>query len=166
MPHNSEIRADTAELARNVNTSSHVLLKGRLGNNVLSSIHTLKPTCSLQVAHTHSTCASAIELSHKMPPPPQPPPEDKRQAAREVLDILHEISTLLVRVSLSVCLSVVSLQGPLPLSAQSSPTSMNSNTLTDATIVLSYQNTHLGRTELSLCVSLIENGVNPEALAV
>lgn len=28
------------------------------------------------------------------------------------------------------------------------------------------QNTHLDRTELSLCVSLIENGVNPDALAV
>ncbi|KAJ9203898.1 hypothetical protein DTO166G4_6872 [Paecilomyces variotii] len=47
--------------------------------------------------------------------------DDKRQAAREVIDILHEISTLL--------------------------------------------NTHLDRTELSLCVSLIENGVNPDALA-
>lgn len=32
----------------------------------------------------------------KMPPGSQP--DDKRQAAREVLDILHEISTLLVRV--------------------------------------------------------------------
>ncbi|KAL4877194.1 mitotic-spindle organizing gamma-tubulin ring associated-domain-containing protein [Aspergillus karnatakaensis] len=51
--------------------------------------------------------------------PPQP--DDKRQAAREVIDILHEISTLL--------------------------------------------NTNLDRTELSLCVSLIENGVNPDALA-
>ncbi|KAH1276749.1 hypothetical protein KXX16_004062 [Aspergillus fumigatus] len=51
--------------------------------------------------------------------PPQA--EDKRQAAREVVDILHEISTLL--------------------------------------------NTNLDRTELSLCVSLIENGVNPDALA-
>ncbi|RPB02211.1 hypothetical protein L873DRAFT_1802661 [Choiromyces venosus 120613-1] len=45
----------------------------------------------------------------------------KQAAAREVLDILHEISTLL--------------------------------------------NTHLDRTTLSLCVSLVENGVNPEALA-
>ncbi|KAK6517277.1 hypothetical protein TWF281_003937 [Arthrobotrys megalospora] len=42
-------------------------------------------------------------------------------AARQVIDILHEISTLL--------------------------------------------NTKLDRTTLSLCVSLIENGVNPEALA-
>ncbi|EQL27805.1 mitotic-spindle organizing protein 1, variant [Blastomyces dermatitidis ER-3] len=55
-----------------------------------------------------------------MPPQPQQQ-DDKRQAAREVIDILHEISTIL--------------------------------------------NTHLDRTELSLCVSLIENGVNPEALA-
>ncbi|KAL8948010.1 MAG: hypothetical protein Q9183_007730 [Haloplaca sp. 2 TL-2023] len=46
----------------------------------------------------------------------------KRQAAREVIDILTEISFLL--------------------------------------------NTHLDRPTLSLCVSLIENGVNPEALAV
>ncbi|KAJ9209620.1 hypothetical protein DTO166G4_8792 [Paecilomyces variotii] len=42
-------------------------------------------------------------------------------AAREVIDILHEISTSL--------------------------------------------NTHLDRTELSLCVSLIENGANMDALA-
>ncbi|KAJ5131763.1 Protein of unknown function DUF3743 [Penicillium atrosanguineum] len=51
--------------------------------------------------------------------PPQT--DDKRQAAREIIDILHEISILL--------------------------------------------NTHLDRTELSLCVSMIENGVNPDALA-
>ncbi|KAI9676745.1 MAG: hypothetical protein M1829_002839 [Trizodia sp. TS-e1964] len=51
-----------------------------------------------------------------------PPLESKRQAAREVVDILHEISILL--------------------------------------------NTQLDRTTLSLCVSLIENGVNPDALAV
>jgi len=48
-------------------------------------------------------------------------PNTKRQAAREVLDILSEISTLL--------------------------------------------NTHLDRRTLSLCISMIENGVNPEALA-
>ena len=28
------------------------------------------------------------------------------------------------------------------------------------------QNTHLDRTQVSLCVSMIENGVNPDALAV
>ena len=31
---------------------------------------------------------------------------------------------------------------------------------------LQLQNTHLDRHTISLCVSLIENGVNPEALAV
>ncbi|KAF2083548.1 hypothetical protein K490DRAFT_13687, partial [Saccharata proteae CBS 121410] len=46
----------------------------------------------------------------------------KRQAAREVIDILQEIATLL--------------------------------------------NTNLDRQQLSYCVSLVENGVNPEALAV
>ncbi|KAM0696965.1 hypothetical protein Q7P36_003036 [Cladosporium allicinum] len=48
-------------------------------------------------------------------------PEAKKKAARETIDILHEISTLL--------------------------------------------NTDLDRQSLSYCVSLIENGVNPEALA-
>ncbi|RDI80722.1 hypothetical protein Vi05172_g9404 [Venturia inaequalis] len=52
---------------------------------------------------------------------PSPDVDDKRKAAREVIDILHEIATLL--------------------------------------------NTHLNRQQLSYCVSLIENGVNPEALA-
>ncbi|KAF7512396.1 hypothetical protein GJ744_001331 [Endocarpon pusillum] len=47
--------------------------------------------------------------------------EEKKEKAREVVDILEEISLLL--------------------------------------------NTHLDRPQLSLCVSLIENGVNPEALA-
>ncbi|KAK0252360.1 hypothetical protein LTR35_016946 [Friedmanniomyces endolithicus] len=47
--------------------------------------------------------------------------DSKRKAARETIDILHEISTLL--------------------------------------------NTNLDRQSLSYCVSLIENGVNPEALA-
>ncbi|CAG7963738.1 unnamed protein product [Penicillium nalgiovense] len=54
-------------------------------------------------------------------PPKSQEADDKRQAAREVIDILQEISDLL--------------------------------------------NTNLDRTELSLCVSLIENGVNPDALA-
>ncbi|RVX71548.1 Mitotic-spindle organizing protein 1 [Exophiala mesophila] len=49
------------------------------------------------------------------------PTDSKREKAREVVDILEEISALL--------------------------------------------NTQLDRTQLSLCVSLIENGVNPEALA-
>ncbi|KIW51498.1 mitotic-spindle organizing protein 1 [Exophiala xenobiotica] len=50
-----------------------------------------------------------------------PSTDSKREKAREVVDILEEISVLL--------------------------------------------NTELDRTQLSLCVSLIENGVNPEALA-
>lgn len=37
-----------------------------------------------------------------------------------------------------------------------------SDVLTHSTL----KNTNLDRTELSLCVSLIENGVNPDALAV
>ncbi|KAH8150347.1 uncharacterized protein LAJ45_05558 [Morchella importuna] len=53
--------------------------------------------------------------------PAERAPSKRQQAAREVVDILHEISTLL--------------------------------------------NTHLDRNALSLCVSLVENGVNPEALA-
>ncbi|MCJ1412292.1 hypothetical protein MMC19_006385 [Ptychographa xylographoides] len=48
--------------------------------------------------------------------------QQKREAAREVIDVLQEIAVLL--------------------------------------------NTKLNRTQLSLSVSLIENGVNPEALAV
>ncbi|PVH95678.1 hypothetical protein DM02DRAFT_731683 [Periconia macrospinosa] len=51
-----------------------------------------------------------------------PTQEVKRKAAREVIDILHDIATLL--------------------------------------------NTHLDRQQLSYCVSLIENGANPEALAL
>ncbi|KEF61251.1 mitotic-spindle organizing protein 1 [Exophiala aquamarina CBS 119918] len=50
-----------------------------------------------------------------------PSMETKREKAREVVDILEEISILL--------------------------------------------DTQLDRTQLSLCISLIENGVNPEALA-
>ncbi|KAF2129647.1 hypothetical protein P153DRAFT_316814 [Dothidotthia symphoricarpi CBS 119687] len=54
-------------------------------------------------------------------PAEQPSADVRRKAAREVIDILHEIATLL--------------------------------------------NTHLDRQQLSYCVSLIENGANPEALA-
>ncbi|KAL5387131.1 hypothetical protein DPSP01_003741 [Paraphaeosphaeria sporulosa] len=56
-----------------------------------------------------------------MPADAAPPQDVKRKAAREVIDILHEIATLL--------------------------------------------NTKLDRQQLSYCVSLIENGANPEALA-
>ena len=67
--------------------------------------------------------------------------DDKRQAAREVIDILHEISTILVSISIQS-----SWRGKLTY--------------------IHLKNTNLDRTELSLCVSLIENGVNPDALAV
>ncbi|KAI0556230.1 mitotic-spindle organizing protein associated with a ring of gamma-tubulin 1 [Xylaria curta] len=52
-----------------------------------------------------------------------PPPGDseKQDAARQAVDILHEISTIL--------------------------------------------NCHLDRRTLSVCISMVENGVNPEALA-
>ncbi|KFX90100.1 hypothetical protein O988_08337 [Pseudogymnoascus sp. VKM F-3808] len=54
-------------------------------------------------------------------PPADSPLVEKRNAAREVVDILDEIATLL--------------------------------------------NTNLDRHTLSLCISMVENGVNPEALA-
>jgi mitotic-spindle organizing protein 1 len=65
--------------------------------------------------------------------------ESKKEKAREVIDILQEISVLLVRVA-------------PPLAGNASLTRR--------------QNTQLDRSQLSLCVSLMENGVNPEALAV
>ena len=69
-----------------------------------------------------------------------PPTDSKREKAREVVDILEEISVLLV------CF----------------PAFLNHSD----SCLKSRQNTQLDRTQLSLCVSLIENGVNPEALAV
>ena len=69
--------------------------------------------------------------------------DDKRRAARETIDILHEISTLLVRPSLRL--------HPIPRLCS---------------VLIMKQNTQLDRHTLSYCVSLIENGVNPEALAV
>lgn len=82
--------------------------------------------------------------------PPQS--DDKRQAAREVIDILHEISTLLVWGFTSPFFKWLSIHLPSLLH------------ILIASLVS--QNTNLDRTELSLCVSLIENGVNPDALAV
>lgn len=88
-------------------------------------------------------------IARKQNPPPTPKlPSmssivEKRAAAREVIDILCEISTILV-----------TSHFPRPLQP-----SHNSN-------VFGAQNTHLDRQTLSICVSLIENGVNPEALAV
>lgn len=58
----------------------------------------------------------------------------------KVIDILHQLATLLVS---------------FPASYDAVQTSLTFS-----------QNTHLDRQQLSYCVSLIENGVNPEALAV
>jgi mitotic-spindle organizing protein 1 len=77
--------------------------------------------------------------------------QDKRKAARETVDILHEISTLLVGAlhhrSAGASYVVYVL-------------------LTIARLSVTVQNTQLDRNVLAHCVSLIENGVNPEALAV
>ena len=73
-----------------------------------------------------------------MPADAAPSQDVKRKAAREVIDILHEIATLLVRAASPPCRSRTNM----------------------------IQNTQLDRQQLSYCVSLIENGANPEALAV
>ncbi|KAI1820571.1 mitotic-spindle organizing protein associated with a ring of gamma-tubulin 1 [Xylaria intraflava] len=56
-----------------------------------------------------------------MPPAASKEENEKQDAARQAVDILHEISTIL--------------------------------------------NCHLDRRTLSVCISMVENGVNPEALA-
>lgn len=82
-----------------------------------------------------------------------PAPDDsKRRAARETIDILHEISTLLVR-----------LLSPFKPTRLIRSHVRGTDCAADAT---ESQNTQLDRHTLSYCVSLIENGVNPEALAV
>lgn len=87
-----------------------------------------------------------------MPPATNPvasDPEAKKRAARETIDILHEISTLLVRESrFFTTINVTNL------------------TMRSKMMLRIVQNTDLDRQSLSYCVSLIENGVNPEALAV
>ncbi|KAJ6780683.1 hypothetical protein PWT90_01343 [Aphanocladium album] len=75
------------------------------------------------------------------------PETDKRAAAQQAVDILHEISTILVR--------------PAPTF-----TPLWGTKQTDACpAVMCLQNCHLDRKTLSMCISLIERGVNPEALA-
>jgi mitotic-spindle organizing protein 1 len=71
----------------------------------------------------------------------------RRKAAREVIDILHEIATLLVGVYQHL-------------------TDNNNNKEKKNISDKQHQNTHLDRQQLSYCVSLIENGASPEALAV
>jgi hypothetical protein len=46
------------------------------------------------------------------------------------------------------------------------PNNYNNNNKKKNTSDNQYQNTHLDRQQLSYCVSLIENGASPEALAV
>jgi len=77
----------------------------------------------------------------KMPSESQEKPASAAQA-RQVIDVFHEISTLLVR---SRC-----PHPPCLLCSSHNPT----------------QNANLDRQTISVCISLIENGVNPEALAV
>ncbi|KAK8162028.1 mitotic-spindle organizing gamma-tubulin ring associated-domain-containing protein [Phyllosticta citrichinensis] len=110
-------------------------------SNTIHPIASPSPSTSLSfnnaaaaAAIAHSPISPAAANSRPHPPqcitsataskmPPQATTDaDKRQAAREVVDILEEIATLL--------------------------------------------NTKLNRTQLSYCISLVENGVNPEALAV
>lgn len=79
------------------------------------------------------------------------PEPDKRASAQQAVDILHEISTLLVRFSMPA-LSVASGHH-LPFVEWPA---------TDAPP----QNCQLDRRAISICVSMIERGVNPEALAV
>lgn len=67
-----------------------------------------------------------------------PSKESKREKAKEVVDILEEISILLVHSNVYLITSNPDF----------------------------FKDTDLDRAQLSLCVSLIENGVNPEALAV
>ncbi len=75
-----------------------------------------------------------------------PPNEraEKQAAAQQAVDILHEIATILVRRP----------QHPHP------PSLRAGMGLTEQ------QNCHLDRRTLSICISMIENGVSPEALAV
>ena len=72
---------------------------------------------------------------------------DKHAAAQQAVDILHEISTILVPHPAS------------PFRGLLHPRRVaNPNT--------SCQNCHLDRRTLSICISMVERGVNPEALAV
>lgn len=80
-------------------------------------------------------------------PAEQTSADARRKAAREVIDILHEIATLLARYPLPTYLTLAT-------------------TAPNQFLIYFPQNTHLDRQQLSYCVSLIENGANPEALAV
>lgn len=74
-----------------------------------------------------------------MPPLQQ---EDKQKDANLAVNILQEISEILVSTPSALALS------------------------SSKRVLTHRQNCHLDRRELSICISLIERGVNPEALAV
>lgn len=101
------------------------------------------PLSSIDLAKTTTTTFQQHFL--EMPPPPERKQTQKQAAAKEAVDILQEISTILVSAQ-SVCIDE---QLGLTASSTTNP-----------------QNCHLDRQTLSLCISMIENGVNPEALAV
>jgi len=75
---------------------------------------------------------------------------EKQAAAQQAVDILHEISTILV-----------GFTGGGPTCK-----TMRGSRFTDRAWSPPPQNCHLDRRTLSICISMIENGVNPEALAV
>ncbi|KFY08059.1 hypothetical protein V492_06575 [Pseudogymnoascus sp. VKM F-4246] len=89
--------------------------RSRLGNTTTTS--PIRINNAIYQTEKRAPCTTRRD---KMPPADSPLVE-KRHAAREVVDILDEIATLL--------------------------------------------NTNLDRHTLSLCISMVENGVNPEALA-
>ncbi|POR38070.1 Mitotic-spindle organizing protein 1 [Tolypocladium paradoxum] len=86
------------------------------------------PTCLTNILHHALTIRT----------PAMPADTDKRAAAQQAVDVLHEIGTILVRIT----------RQALCAAADSAP-----------------QNCQLDRRALSICISLIERGVNPEALA-
>ena len=97
-----------------------------------------------------------VERSKVLPSrhPTMSQPISKREAARQVVDVLLEISALLV--------SALNSSQPSSLPHLRAPFAPDGW----LTCLKSTQNTHLDHKQLSLCVSLIENGVNPDALAV
>lgn len=102
-----------------------------------------RPFRTSPLPHQHT-----INTQHKMPPPPE---ENKQASAQVAVDLLWEISQILVSKpagpkSATVCRTICDRV----LTARPPP----------------IQNCHLDRREISICTSLIERGVNPEALAV
>lgn len=116
------------------------------GKNVLfSKVQITLPTPVL------TTASTAFTTPPHFNPPNSPPstthhlnmPEpDKRASAQQAVDILHEISTLLV------C-SPQTLQPHFERKSNIPP-----------------KNCQLDRRAISICVAMIERGVNPEALVV